>query len=183
MSEDKLPCYMMKLVLLGDPAVGKTSLINQYVDHAFERDYSPTLGVNIITKEIELQKVRGSAKLIIWDIAGQNKYDFSRKMFFQGCVGALLVYDITRNSSFKNIEEKWLKDFYQFGEKNSAYLLIGNKIDLKDLKTVKTEQGLELSRRIKACDFIETSAKTGKNVNNAFKNLIYKILSEHWKVI
>lgn len=179
---------MMKLVLLGDPAVGKTSLINQYVEHTFENDYKPTLGVNIISKEINLEEInlkglRGSAKVVIWDIAGQDKYEFSRKMFFQGCVGALLVYDTTRNSSFKNIKHKWLQDFKEFGELNSVFILIANKIDLNDLKTVPTETGREFAESIEACDFIETSAKDGTNVDEVFKKLIYKILSDYWKVI
>ncbi|MBY9019246.1 MAG: GTP-binding protein, partial [Candidatus Lokiarchaeota archaeon] len=83
---------MLKLVLLGSSACGKTSLINQYVHHSFKEDYNTTLGVNIVVKEITLEDTDTLVKLIFWDIAGQEKYDLSRQMFFQGCVGALFVY-------------------------------------------------------------------------------------------
>ncbi len=106
MSDEKEHQYILKLVLLRDPAVGKTSLINQYVDHTFETDYRPTLGANIIAKEIKMEKINGTTKLIIWDIAGQKIYDLSRKMFFQGCSGAFFIYIITRESTFEHIENK-----------------------------------------------------------------------------
>jgi Ras-related protein Rab-32 len=80
---------MLKLVLLGSPATGKTSLINRYVHHSFAEDYNTTLGVNIVVKEITMEDRDTLVKLIFWDIAGQEKYDLSRQMFFQGCVGGL----------------------------------------------------------------------------------------------
>jgi len=164
MSEKKQHEYILKLVLLGDPAVGKTSLINQYVDYTFETDYRPTLGANIIVKEIKMEKINGITKLIIWDIAGQKTYDLSRKMFFQGCSGALIIYDVTRESTFDNIENKWLHDFQKFEKNEVAFILIGNKTDLTDLRSVEKEKGEILADNMNATDFIETSAKYGENV-------------------
>ena len=165
---------VLKLVLLGDAAVGKTSLIDMYAHHRFKEDYKPTLGVNIVVKEID--EIDAHIRLIIWDIAGQNKYELSRKMFFQGVVGALFVYDTTRNESFQNIESKWLKDLNEYGDQDLAYVLIGNKIDLEDLRVVSTVMGKELAEKINASDFIETSAKHGRNVEEAFKKLVNKVL-------
>lgn len=176
MSEEKQHEYILKLVLLGDPAVGKTSLINQYVDHIFETDYLPTLGANIIVKEIKMEKINGITKLIIWDIAGQEIYDLSRRLFFQGCSGALFMYDITRESTFDHIENKWLHDFQKFEKNEVAFILIGNKTDLTDLRSVEKEKGEMLADNMNATDFIETSAKYGENVELAFQKLINQVI-------
>lgn len=116
-------------------------------------------------------------QLAIWDIAGQDKYDLTRKMFFEGCAGSLLVYDITRSSTFDRIHLKWLEDFKKFARPDGVYILIGNKVDLKDSLAVPTEKGHKLAEQIQASDFIETSAKEGDNVETAFKRLVVQALS------
>lgn len=173
---EKLRNLVLKLALLGDPAVGKTSLIHQYIQHHFKEDYQPTLGVNIVVKELKIEEINAYVRVILWDIAGQDKYDLSRKMFFQGCMGALIVYDTTRQSTYQNIETKWLTDFQKYTERDPAYVLIGNKTDLKDSKSVSTEDGKILAEKIRASDFVETSAKYGDNVENAFKKLVNQVL-------
>jgi len=178
MSEEKLDQWIFKLVLLGDHAVGKTSLINQYMDKMFEEDYKPTIGVNIIQKTIELKQIKSNVRLILWDIAWQEKYQKFRQYYFEGCVGALLVYDITRETTFENIKSKWYKDFKQYVEtKNHTYVLIGNKNDLENERCVANNDGKNLADAIGATDFIETSAKQGKNVEKAFLRLVQKVLS------
>ncbi|MHA2006014.1 MAG: Rab family GTPase [Promethearchaeota archaeon] len=176
MSEKQPKNLALKLALLGDPAVGKTSLINRYIQHRFQADYMPTLGVNIVVKELHFEDLNAFVRIVLWDIAGQSKYDLSRKMFFQGCVGALCVYDTTRHATFKNIETKWLNDLKQYSEKEPAYLLIGNKTDLKDSKAVSAEEGQKLAEKINASSFVETSAKSGDNVEHAFKKLVNSVL-------
>ena len=168
---------MLKLVLLGSPAVGKTSLINRYVHHKFDEDYHTTLGVNIVVKDIILEESDTLVKLIFWDIAGQEKYDLSRQMFFQGCVGGLFVYDITRPSTLHDIEAKWLPDLRKYGNEKAPYLLIGNKNDLEDMRAISNEEAQEFSKGVNALEFIETSAKSGTNVEKAFKNLLLHIIS------
>ncbi|KKN39280.1 hypothetical protein LCGC14_0745090 [marine sediment metagenome] len=168
---------ILKLVLLGDAGVGKTSLVNMYTEYHFKEDYKPTLGVNIVVKEIEIEKIDAKIRLILWDIAGQNRYDLSRKMYFGGALGALFIYDTTRNSTFQNIEAKWLKDVKEFSEGEPAYILIGNKIDLEDSKVISMEAGKKLAEKINASDFVETSAKYGDNVEIAFKKLVDKVLT------
>lgn len=167
---------MLKLVLLGSPAVGKTSLINRFVHHSFEEDYHSTLGVNIVVKEINLDSDT-LVKLIFWDIAGQEKYDLSRQMFFQGCVGGLFVYDITRPSTLHDIEAKWLPDLKKYGNEKAPYLLIGNKSDLEETRAISIEEGKDFSDKLGALEFMETSAKSGENVEKAFKNLLLHIIS------
>jgi small GTP-binding protein len=169
---------VLKLAVLGNSAVGKTSLINQYIHQKFEQDYHPSLGVNIVIKEMNIEEKNTHIKMILWDIAGQEKYDLSRRAFFQGCVGALFVYDVTRPATFKDINLKWLKDLKEFGNTNAAYLLIGNKNDLAEEKIVSTKEGEKLAIKMKASEFIETSAKHGDNVENAFKTLALSVISK-----
>ena len=168
--------FVFKIVVLGDAAVGKTSLINMYIEQSFSEDYKPTLGANIIRKDVHVDSINASVRLIMWDLAGQEKYNVIRSMYFQGCVGALLVYDLTQYSSFDQIKIKWLEDFKKFSRPDGVYILIGNKSDLKGSIKVSYEEGKSLSQEINAAEFIETSAKYGDNVENAFKKLVLNIL-------
>jgi small GTP-binding protein len=170
--------FVFKCAILGSAGVGKSSLINRYVDRKFSEDYKPTLGASIIAKDVDLVSAttRYKVRLVLWDIAGQEKYESVRAMYFQGCVGAILCYDVTRLPSFQEVEFKWLKDFRTYAMQGSAYLLIGNKSDLEDMRKVSTDEGKGLAGRINASAFIETSAKTGENVNECFSALVKTIL-------
>ena len=181
MTEKETTEYILKLVVLGDAAVGKTSLINQYIEHSFKEDYKPTLGVNIVTKDVSLKnKSNAKARLVLWDLAAQEKYDLSRQLFFQGCTGALFVYDMTRPTTKNNIRVKWYEDLLKFAgtkaAKEGMYLLLGNKSDLKDSRRVTKEEGQELCKELNAIEFIETSAKYGDNVEKAFHKLVDTII-------
>ncbi len=169
--------FVFKITILGDAAVGKTSLISQFVEESFQEDYKPTLGANIVRKDVNLDNAR--VRLIMWDLAGQEKYQVVRSMYFQGCQGALLVYDVTRYNTLDNISNKWLRDFKKHVKKKGAFILIGNKSDLKDQRVIATERGKELATKIKASHFIETSAKLGENIEEAFSLLVHQILSDH----
>lgn len=170
--------WALKLAILGDPAVGKTSLIDKYITDSFRENYQPTLGVNIVSKDIRIEEINTKIRLLLWDIAGQEKYELTRQSFFQGCVGALLVYDITRYTTFDQIKLKWLEDFKKFSRPDGIYILIGNKSDLKESIKVSSEEGKILAQNINAAEFIETSAKYGENVENAFKKLVLHILKK-----
>lgn len=174
---------LLKIVVLGDPAVGKTSLIKMYTENDFREDYWPTLGVNIVNKGIILEnpkvenlKVQVRLRLVLWDVTGQIEYEISRKEVFQKADGALLVYDITRHHTLQNIEKKWLEDFKKYAKQDEPYILIGNKLDLEDSRKISTEDGKVFSKLIRANGFVETSAKFGENVENAFKKLVDNIL-------
>lgn len=169
--------FVYKIVILGDAAVGKTSLINRFVENSFSEDYRATLGANIVRKDVNLNNTK--VRLIMWDLAGQEKYQVVRSLYFQGCEGALLVYDVTRYSTFDSINSKWLRDFKKYVKKEGAYILIGNKSDLTDQRTVTEERGKEIANKIKASHFIETSAKMGENIEEAFSLLVNQILNNH----
>jgi small GTP-binding protein len=171
--------FVFKVAVLGSAGVGKSSLINRFVDRMFSEDYKPTLGASIIAKDVNIatDTIKYAVRLVLWDLAGQEKYESVRPMYFQGCVGAVLVYDVTRTPSFTEIEKKWLSDFKQYALPNSSYILIGNKTDLTDMRKIQTSQGQNLAKSIKAAAFVETSAKTGVNVNESFTSLVKSILN------
>jgi len=169
--------FVFKITVLGEAAVGKTSLINMFCEGTFQEDYKPTLGANIIRKDVNLEKAK--IRLIMWDLAGQEKYSVIRSMYFQGCVGALLVYDVSRYNTFESISSKWLRDFKKYVRKEGVIILIGNKIDLEEERAVPTEKGEELAKKINANHFIETSAKRGENIEEAFLLLVKQILNNH----
>ncbi|MHA2182502.1 MAG: Rab family GTPase [Promethearchaeota archaeon] len=173
--------FVFKIVILGNAAVGKTSLINQFVENAFQEDYKPTLGANIIRKDVDIdgEDAHTKIRLIMWDLAGQEKYSVIRSMYFQGCEGALLVYDVSRYDTFESIKSKWLRDFKKHIRKEGVYILIGNKSDLSDERVVPTENGKNLADDIQASHFIETSAKLGENIEEAFLLLVKQILTNH----
>ena len=170
--------YVFKISIIGSFASGKTSLINKFVDRSFSQDYKPTLGASIIAKDVDTvhKGAKILARLVLWDIAGQEKYVSVRAMYFQGCIGGIFVYDITRPPTFEDIKDKWHKDFKAYAMKNAKFVLIGNKIDLEEMRKVSTEQGMELAKEIGAVAFIETSAKTGENVNEMFNKITQAIL-------
>ena len=94
MSEKKTTEYILKLVVLGDPAVGKTSLINQYIEHSFKEDYKPTLGYDVFKKEFVLPKDNTKVILTFWDIAGQPVFETLHEIYFDSASGVILVYDV-----------------------------------------------------------------------------------------
>jgi len=175
--------FVYKIVILGESAVGKTSLLNRFCEGIFNEDYKPTLGANIIRKDVNLEESNTKIRLIMWDLAGQEKYNVIRSMYFQGCEGALFVYDVTRYNTFDSVKTRWLRDFKKYIRKEGVYVLIGNKTDLADERVVPTEKGKDLAEKINASHFIETSAKLGQNIEEAFLLLVKQILSNHGVIV
>ncbi|MHA1408956.1 MAG: Rab family GTPase [Candidatus Odinarchaeia archaeon] len=164
--------FVFKVLLLGDGAVGKTSLISMFTKGFIKQDYKMTIGVDIMTKTVEVDG--NVAKLSIWDLAGQQRFKAIRSAFYGGVAGALLVFDLTRALTFKNLVS-WLQELYQFGCPDCPVILIGNKVDLPELRDVKPEDIEWFSNEI-GCEYLETSAKTGENVEDAFKLLTRKMI-------
>ena len=163
--------YTFKIVVVGDYGVGKTSLLNRYIDMKFVEDYLPTLGVNMLRKEMTYKNSK--IKLMFWDIAGQELYASVREQFYEGTQGAMLVYDVTRPESFANIE-KWHKEILNIAQTTIYSILVGNKIDLN--KVVPTEEGISKAENNNWL-FLETSARTGQGIEDAFHALIDNLLS------
>ena len=158
---------IFKVVFIGDQGVGKTSLITRYATSAFKTDYLPTLGANIVAKEVSVEG--RIVTLILWDIAGQERFSGVRDKYYNGASIAAVVYDISAHSTLKNVKI-WLNDVKSYAPKNIPVVLVGNKIDLPN-RAVTKEEGEELAEEIRAV-FLETSAKTGEDVRKLFEKLL-----------
>ncbi|HME51099.1 MAG TPA: GTP-binding protein [Candidatus Lokiarchaeia archaeon] len=160
-----------KVIVCGDPNVGKTSLILRFTRNVFKRTYIATLGVNITEKHVKIND--RSLMLIFWDVAGQSKFTTVRKQFYKGSYGVILVFDVTDPNSFQNIK-KWYKDV-KSSIKNINGIIIGNKTDLDDKRKISTQDLKKLSSELHMPTF-ETSALTGENVELAFEDMAGKFL-------
>jgi len=169
----KLNKYRFKIIIIGDSMVGKTSVVLSFTDKAFRRTYVPTLGVNISEKIV---KVNGSlVEFIIWDIAGQEKFNMMRKHFYQSADAQILMLDMTRRKTFYSINT-WYEDTKEHLGKNTPGLIIANKLDLKDKREVSTEELIALEKELNL-KWLETSALTGENVDESFLNLAETLIN------
>lgn len=173
----RLPLYVFKAILIGEPAVGKTSLVKKYVTDKFSEEYKSTMGANIYLKTLEL-KDQTKIKFTIWDLAGQqDRWSQMLNVYFQGSQGVLIVYDVTRKSTFNRLETDWYPHCRNHIRGNYQSVLIANKMDLEN-KEVSPEDGRELSERLNCFHYIETSAKENTNVNEAFTILAEKLVKD-----
>jgi small GTP-binding protein len=155
------------MLLLGDPAVGKTTLVKKFIHGKFSSDYKMTIGVDIMRKDILIDD--NQIILSIWDIAGQDRFRNFRNIFYKGSSGALIIFDLTRQSSFDNLVN-WINELKQFASSDSPFIIIGNKADLMDIRIVRKEDAIKFSEE-NNYHYIETSAKTGQAVDIAFVEL------------
>ncbi|MFX1255417.1 MAG: leucine-rich repeat domain-containing protein [Promethearchaeota archaeon] len=162
----------LKIILIGDGAVGKTSLIRRFMDRRFEQHYLMTLGTDFHIKEIELENT--IVKLQIWDFAGQQWHKFIQGSFYRGTAGALVLFDLTRTETFNPSIINWL-DVMQKSTGRIPIVLTGNKVDLADDIEVMESDAVAFASKL-SCPYVETSAKTGANVDEAFQKLINVIL-------
>jgi len=132
----------MKFNSVGSYRVGKTSLIRRYAENQFSSDYLPTLGVDITVKRLNIDYKQNNFKvrIVLMDTAGQEQFGKLRNTYFQGAAGCIAVYDVTRRESFDDLN-RWITDFRGIAGKDSQVVIIGNKIDLKELRTVTTNEG------------------------------------------
>ncbi|MBN2155395.1 MAG: GTP-binding protein [Candidatus Lokiarchaeota archaeon] len=164
----------MKICLLGDGGVGKTSLVYRFIQNRFSTDFKSTLGVNLLKHEVAIDHIRVTVQ--IWDLGGQDKYEGLRKLYLDGSQGALLVFDKTNKKSYENLE-KWVRSFRDL-RGGKPMLLIGNKLDLKEFIVIDDETAESYSKS-HDLDYISTSAKTGEKVETAFTSLIKKIIENN----
>jgi small GTP-binding protein len=161
-----------KIIVIGDPAVGKTSLLTNFCGDKFQYEYVPTVGVNITKEKVTVKNDMGKdtdVSLMVWDVAGQPQFYMLHRPYFNGADGMMLVYDVTRSSSFSNINN-WYSTAVKYGLSGIPRLLIGNKIDLKDEKKIILPMAEHLSQKLNA-PFFETSALTGENVSEIFHRI------------
>ncbi|MEX2681297.1 MAG: GTP-binding protein [Candidatus Sigynarchaeota archaeon] len=174
--DEKMPAkhvYRYKIVVIGDPEVGKTSMILRFTENAFRKTYIMSIGVNVTTKIIEIGDLQ--VEFVIWDIAGQSKFDLARRSFYEGASGQLIVFDLTRPNTFESVA-KWHRDIKLALKKDIPGFVIGNKSDLTSRIAV-TKDDIDPCMASLGLDYLETSALTGKNVQAAFIKLALQLVS------
>ena len=164
--------FQRKICLLGDGAVGKTSLIRKFVLEKFDDKYLPTIGTKVSRKEVVItfqrENVVVDLTMIIWDIVGQRAYQKLRRMYYQGANGALVVCDVTRGETLESMKE-WTRSLFQVS-RPVPVLFLANKSDLIHKAEFKPPDMEAISAEYKS-PFFYTSAKSGANVNKAFYKL------------
>ena len=168
MSDDEeseyIPC---KVVLLGESGVGKTSIVSKYVSGTFSQFTMVSTGSSFVTKNMEIDK-NNKIKFQIWDTAGEEKYRSLAKIFYKSAAAAVLVYDITIQSSFKGIKEYWAKEIKNNSPEDIIIAIAANKSDKYEEQQVPNQEGKDLARELNAI-FQNTSAKLGSGIENLFK--------------
>ena len=149
----------------------KSNLLSRFTRNEFNLESKSTIGVEFATRSIQTDGK--TIKAQIWDTAGQERYRAITSAYYRGAVGALLVYDISKKSTFENVE-RWLKELKDHADSNIVIMLVGNKCDLKHLRAVTVEDGTSFSAR-HSLSFIETSALDATNVESAFRTILSEI--------
>ncbi|KAH9900911.1 P-loop containing nucleoside triphosphate hydrolase protein [Cubamyces lactineus] len=179
--------YVLKFIITGDAAVGKSSLLVRLTDQRFLANPDPTLGVEFGSKLITIPEENKIVKLQCWDTAGTESFRSITRSYYRGAAGCLLVYDVTNRQSFVNARS-WLADVREHADPHLTCILVGNKIDLcsdesssaaagKRKREVSTEEA-ELWAQEEGLLFVEASAKSGENVEAAFERATRNILDK-----
>ncbi|AAB60720.1 Ras-related protein RABA2a [Arabidopsis thaliana] len=169
--------YLFKVVLIGDSGVGKSNLLSRFTRNEFCLESKSTIGVEFATRTLQVEG--RTVKAQIWDTAGQERYRAITSAYYRGALGALLVYDVTKPTTFENVS-RWLKELRDHADSNIVIMLIGNKTDLKHLRAVATEDAQSYAEK-EGLSFIETSALEALNVEKAFQTIlseVYRIISK-----
>ncbi|KAF8346280.1 ras-domain-containing protein [Amanita rubescens] len=164
----------VKLLLIGNSSVGKTSLLLRFSDSRWfpEDEASATIGIDVKVREME---VRGKKVLLsVWDTAGQERYRTITSSYYRGAQGVILVYDVTSRKTFDGLA-RWYDDIENKISTPVVKVLIGNKVDKESSREVTTSEGEAYARRMDSL-FVEASAKTGVGVTEMFRVVVEKIL-------
>ncbi|KAI3461815.1 hypothetical protein Pfo_018478 [Paulownia fortunei] len=163
--------YLFKIVVIGDSAVGKSNLLSRFARDEFDHNSKATIGVEFQTQVLEVDGKEVKAQ--VWDTAGQERFRAVTSAYYRGAVGALVVYDISRKTTFDSIK-RWLDELSTHCDTAVATMLVGNKCDLENIREVSVEEGKSLAEE-EGLFFIETSALDSTNVNKAFEIVIREI--------
>ena len=165
--------YAYKLILGGDGGVGKTSMVHRFVEDSFQTDYKSTIGTSIMKKECDFEGLSSKVRFVIWDLAGQSQFKRVRQTYVENAEAGIVVFDVTRKETFDNLEN-WHNEIKE-ASPSISLVLVGNKIDLTDDRQVTTEDGQALAQKL-GLTYIETSAKNGTNIQDAFKMLALQMI-------
>ncbi|EAX90711.1 small GTP-binding protein, putative [Trichomonas vaginalis G3] len=164
----------IKLVLLGDSGVGKTSIVTQYVSGSAPENVNPTIGAAFVTKDVNIDGQ--NLELLIWDTAGQEVYRGLAPMYYRSALIAFIVYDVTKAETFDSVSY-WIRELKTNVEENIVILVCGNKVDLEDKRTVEFQTAQNMATENGAL-YAETSATTGTGVSRMFQVAISTLLKQ-----
>jgi small GTP-binding protein len=173
--------YVYKLSLIGDESVGKTSMVQRYVHDIFKKDYKATIGTFISKKECRFQELETSVRFMIWDLAGQAQFQRLWPDYLTDSRAGIIVFDITNRTSFENVEN-WYRILSEVASPNLVLLLVGNKVDLADSRTVSLEEGVKMAEKF-GVPYMETSAKTNENINDVFEWIALQIINKNIDIV
>lgn len=169
---------LLKVIILGDSSVGKTSLMNQYVNKRFSNQYKATIGADFLTKEVVIDD--RVVTMQIWDTAGQERFQSLGVAFYRGADCCVLVYDTTAPNTFKNLDS-WRDEFLIQASPRDPdhfpFVVLGNKIDLEN-RAVSTKRAQQWCQAKNDIPYFETSAKEGINVDLAFQTIAKNALAQ-----
>jgi len=171
-----------KLCLFGDGGVGKTTLTQRFLTRVFNEDLKMTIGADFSVKELEIEGK--TVVLRIWDFAGEDRFRVLLPSFAKGADGGIFMFDITRYTSMKNIDD-WLSFFKQSASKKQLQIpliMVGGKLDLNEKRSVPAEDAIELSKSRNLHGYIECSSRTGDNVDEVFELITRKMMENAGKV-
>ncbi|NVM52967.1 MAG: GTP-binding protein [Candidatus Helarchaeota archaeon] len=169
--------FVFKIVIIGDVGVGKTTTTVQFAHSRFESEYKPTIGVGIVKNEYWIGK--DLVNFQIWDIAGQTFWKDMRRIYYGGAQGCLILYDVTRPLSFKNVQT-WIEELNSFVTSKIPSILCANKIDLVEHRQVTRDEGKKLAAKLNM-PYYEISAKTSENIDEAFHYLGELLIEDYNK--
>ena len=169
----------VKVVLIGESGVGKTSIITQFTSGKFDPDTVTSLSAQYVSKTIEFHNLQKAIKFDIWDTAGQEKYRALAKIFYKDAKVICLVYDITSEKTFNEIKTYWYEMVKSHADPDVLIAVVANKSDLYDNAEVKNEEGEEFAKSIGAL-FQSTSAKSDTGITNLFDNIGQKYFNPNF---
>ncbi|CAJ1456329.1 unnamed protein product [Effrenium voratum] len=168
--------HLVKLLLLGDSAVGKSSLLMRFCESKFDANFVLTIGVDFKWKQVERDARK--LKIQVWDTAGQERFRTITPAYYRAAMGVVICYDITDKASFEHIDY-WLQQLDQHGDEGVQRVLVGNKSDLNENRKVTREEGEKLATQYNM-KFFETSAKTGQEVDEAFLSIADDVVKQRY---
>ena len=171
----KIKTIILKVVLIGETAVGKSSIINRFIKNQFYNNFTPTMSGTCVTKEIFYEQYNKILKYEIWDTAGQEKYRSLTKMFYKDASIVILVFDITRKDTFEEIRDFWLKQVKENSNEDIVISLVGNKEDNYEYEDIDNNN-IELFVNQINCLYKKVSAKSGFGIENLFYDIGLKYL-------
>jgi len=170
-----LEVFEYKIILIGDPGVGKTSIMTKFVSNEFQNTYLSTIGVEFKLKEIYINN-NTCARLKIWDTCGQEKFRAITRQYFKNSEGVFIVFDLSNRETIKRLNV-WMKDIQDNIDNDFFIFLVGNKTDIKERDLTISEEAKQFAIN-KKINYYEVSAKTGSGIYNIFEKMASKLINK-----